>query len=194
MLTPGGIQSSVFSLIIICLGAGTITIPYVFYVNGALLGALFIIVGAAVSFYTGFLIAFCASHTGGASYEEIAKRLYGRDMMRFTSICNITCNVGFLISYIVLFKSTMPIALKNLKINLPDWLDDNEVGRTNWASIFCFSMLLPISVPRKLNSLRFTSFLSFGVSIFIIAIIFMSSFNEMKNEEKGEHGFLERIE
>lgn len=100
-----------FSLVIICLGAGTITIPYVFYENGVYLGLLFIAFGGAVSLYTGYLIAYCAEKTGGRSYEEIAFKLYGKTGMTITSICNLLCNVGFLISYIVLFKNLMPYTL-----------------------------------------------------------------------------------
>ena len=99
---PGSLNSSIFSLIIICMGAGTITIPYVFYENGLFLGTLFILFGASLSLYTGFLIAYCAEKTGGASFEEIAYHLYGTKGMKFTSICNLCCNMGFLISYIVL--------------------------------------------------------------------------------------------
>jgi len=73
----GSIFASVFSLVVICLGAGTITIPYVIYQNGIILGSVFILMGAAVSFYAGYLIAYCAEKTGGKCYEDIANRLYG---------------------------------------------------------------------------------------------------------------------
>jgi amino acid permease len=68
----------VFSLIIICLGAGTITIPSVYYENGIFLGTVFIFFGGALSLYTGYLISYCAEKTGGSSYEEIANNLYGK--------------------------------------------------------------------------------------------------------------------
>jgi len=54
---PGSTNSSVFSLIIICLGAGTLTIPYVFYENGILFGTVCVLFGAVLSVYTGYLIA-----------------------------------------------------------------------------------------------------------------------------------------
>ena len=76
-MVPGSVNQSVFSLIIICLGAGTITIPYVFYANGLILGTIFIFFGGALSLYTGYLISFCAEKTGGASYEAISFELYG---------------------------------------------------------------------------------------------------------------------
>ena len=99
---PGSVNSSVFNLIICCMGAGTITIPYVFYQNGLILGTFFIFLGGGLSLFTGYLMALCSEYTGGRSYEEIANTLYGEKGLRFTSFCNILCNVGFLISYITL--------------------------------------------------------------------------------------------
>ena len=74
---PGTVNQSVFSLIIICLGTGTITIPYNFYRNGLFLGTFFVFLGGFLSLYTGYLIAHCAKKTDGSSYEEIAYKLYG---------------------------------------------------------------------------------------------------------------------
>ena len=147
-MAPGSVNASVFSLIIICLGAGTITIPYVFYINGLILGAFFVIFGATLSVYTGFLIAYCAEKTGGASFEEIAYHLYGTKGMRFTSFCNILCNVGFLISYIVLFKDLTPYSLQLFGVDLPSYLNDSKLGKFVWASLFCFAGLVPLSLPR----------------------------------------------
>ena len=115
-IQPGSVKSSVFSLVIICLGAGTITIPYVFYENGIFFGTLFIVAGGAISIFTGYLIGYCAHVTNGASYEEVAYNLYGNAGLRFTSFCNIICNLGFLLSYCVLFKTTMPNVLRNFGV------------------------------------------------------------------------------
>ena len=96
---------STFSLVVICLGAGTITVPYLFYENGIFVGTLLLAFGAYISLYTGYLIAYAAEMTGGKSYEEIAQNLYGESGMRFTSFCNILCNIGFLVSYTTLVST-----------------------------------------------------------------------------------------
>lgn len=194
---PGSINSSVFSLIIICMGAGTITIPYVFFQNGIILGTFFICVGAFLSLFTGYLIAYAAEKTGGSSYEEIAYRLYGKPGLKFVSCCNLCCNIGFLVSYIVLFKSLMPFTIeilmglnnlpdfrKGLDPNwandhiLPDWIGNTAQGQFIWATLFSFLLLLPISLPRNLGALRFSSFMSFGISLFVVFSIFFCTFIE----------------
>lgn len=38
------------------LGAGLLTLPFAVYINGLLLGPILIIVGALMSYYTGYLL------------------------------------------------------------------------------------------------------------------------------------------
>ena len=104
-MREGSLNASVFSLVIICLGAGTLTIPYVFYLNGYVIGCLCIITGAVLSSFTGYLMAYTAEKTGGSCYEEIALATYGPRFQKITSICMIPCNMGFVISYIVLVST-----------------------------------------------------------------------------------------
>lgn len=58
--------------------------------------------------------------------------------------------------------------------------------------MYCFLLLLPVSLPRDLSALRHTSLMSFGISIFIVFTIFSLSFKETNThclegkEAKGE--------
>ena len=77
IVEPGSVSASVFALIIISMGAGTITIPFIYYENGIVFGSLLILFGGSLSLFTGFLIAYAAEVTGGHNYEEIAFKIYG---------------------------------------------------------------------------------------------------------------------
>ena len=90
---------------ILCLGSGTLTFPYIFYVNGLVLGTLLILAGAAISVYTGWLVVKCAEYCEASRYEEIALKLYGKGMSRFTSVMILFTMLGFVIAYIVLVSS-----------------------------------------------------------------------------------------
>lgn len=146
---PGSVNSSVFSLVIICLGAGTTMTPSIFYYNGPVLATTLILLLAFISFYTGYLIAYCAAITGGRSFEEIAFRLYGKKGLQFTSFCNILCNVGFLIGYLCMFKTTMPSLMIDLfgRDKVPSALDDSYAGKALWEAIFCIFLLF-LALPR----------------------------------------------
>ena len=104
-MREGSTNASVFALVTVCLGAGTLTIPYAFYENGFVVGSLCILLGGVLSAFTGYLVAYAAHKTNASSYEEIALATYGPKWQKFTSACMIPCNLGFVVSYIVLVSS-----------------------------------------------------------------------------------------
>ena len=181
-------------MIVICLGSGTVTVPYVFYANGLILSTILILAGGALSYYTGYLIAYLAAMTGGKSFEEIAYKLYGEKGMRITSFCNICCNLGFLINYAVLFKTAMPPTLEELGIDLPHWIGNNNTGKIVWNTFFCLVILVPLCLPMSLNSLRYTSMMSIGITFFITATILVLSFKDpLFPSPKPNYPFHERM-
>ena len=92
-------------MVVLCLGSGTLTFPYIFYANGLVLGICLIAFGASISVYTGWLIVSCADYCEAKRYEDIAFRLYGRKMATFTSVMMILTLLGFIIAYIVLVST-----------------------------------------------------------------------------------------
>ena len=104
----GGTNGSIFSLIAATLGAGTLSFPYAMSVNGIIFGTLLIFIGALVSYYTGTLIVKSAVYTECTRYEDIALKLYGRRCKVITSILNVLCLMGFIMTYIVYIKTMTP--------------------------------------------------------------------------------------
>jgi len=85
----------------------------------------------------------------------------------------ILCNAGFLISYQVLFKSFMPYSIQTATgKQLPSWCDDSLVGQIFWTILFSVAFIFPISIPRELSALRFTSAFSVCMSFYIVLVIF----------------------
>ena len=101
-IKPGSVTQSVFSLVTICLGASTITIPYVYYELGLAFGTMAILFGGAICMFTSWMITYCSQQLNVSSYEEIAMASFGKQMQRITSLCMICCNGGFVVSYIVM--------------------------------------------------------------------------------------------
>ena len=126
---------------ILCLGAGTLTIPQVFYLNGFLLGSFLICFAAGLSAFTGYLIAYCCYKTKATCYEEVAMATYGLKMQIFTTVCMMLCNIGFAAAYMVLFKTLMPYSLETaLGRELPPWCDTSSNGQTFWCALFTVSL------------------------------------------------------
>ena len=79
-MREGSTSGSVFSLVIICMGAGTLTIPYAFLSLGYAMGIICIATGAFLSMFTGYLMAYTSDKTRGTCYEEIALATWGPKM------------------------------------------------------------------------------------------------------------------
>lgn len=106
-IRPGGIKSSIFSLIILCLGAGTLSMPYVYEKNGIVFGTILLLIGGSLSLYTGWLVVICCDRLNASRYEDIALATYGKKASLITSICMLACLIGFVMSYIVLVRSVI---------------------------------------------------------------------------------------
>ena len=52
----------------------------------------------------------------------------------------IPTNMGFVISYVVLFKSFAPFSLELAGVDLPGWCDSSQTGQIFWAVIFTVSV------------------------------------------------------
>jgi len=167
-MSPGSVESSVFGLVILCLGSGTLTFPYIFYENGLVFSVLLIALGAVISMYTGWLIVKTAEYCNATRYEDIAMELYGKNMSRFTSVTML----GFVIAYIVLLKSLLPQTIEAVSgSTLPGWMGDTTGGHIFWSALFSYAVVFPLTLARKLSALRFSSLFSFFCGIYVVLVL-----------------------
>jgi amino acid permease len=187
-MRPGSVTSSIFTIVILCLGSGTLTIPYVVYANGLYVGAALVLLGAGLSYYSGMLIAECAEHFGARRYEDIAMKVYGRKVAWFTSFMMLITMLGFAVAYIVLLKELLPLTLDQLiQRKLPTIISTSSTGQLFWALMFSFGVVFPISLPRSLSALRYTSGFSFCCGLYVVlAIIGVCLFNRDLNPNLKE--------
>lgn len=171
-MSPGSVESSVFGLVILCLGSGTLTFPYIFYENGLVFGILLISIGASISMYTGWLIVKTAEYCDATRYEDIAMKLYGRGMSRFTSVMILLTMLGFVIAYIVLLKSLLPLTIESVTgSTLPGWMGNTFGGHIFWSGLFSYLVVFPLTLARKLSALRFSSLFSFFCGIYVVCVL-----------------------
>jgi len=84
----------------------------------------------------------------------------------------VACNIGFIMSYMVLFKSFLPYAIEQVTgSDLPSWCDTSRNGQMFWLALFTL-VQMPLGIPRELSALRFTSAFSVVMSLFIVLVIF----------------------
>jgi len=120
-IEPGSLSGSIFSLIAACMGAGTLTMPYIVSKTGIVFGPILILMGALLSYYAGMLIIKCSEMTGKLTYEEFAYIAYGRKFSTLVSVFVLISLLGFATAYVALAKTLIPTALQSSigKDNLP---------------------------------------------------------------------------
>ena len=81
--------------------------------------------------------------------------------------------MGFATAYVALAKTLIPTTLESVfgEWNLPLFLRDNNIGQLNCMTIFTFLIFLPLSLPKELSALRFSSALGVICTIFLTSVI-----------------------
>ena len=135
-----------------------------------------IIIGAAVSYFTGMLLISCADKTDSDAYEEFALKAFGKKWSKFTSWIIVVCLLGFVVNYIVTVKTMIPNIISIItgtpKEELPYWIGDNIWGgHLLFASVFTFCVVIPMSIPRNISVLRFSSLFGFGCTLYLVTVV-----------------------
>ncbi|CAI2366603.1 unnamed protein product [Moneuplotes crassus] len=171
-IRPGGIKGSIFNLICGVLGTGMLTLPVVCLQNGILLGSALIVAGVLLTAFCGMCIVVCSEKTQTDSLEFIAHIAFGHTIGRITSYSMIMCQLGFVTSYIIVVKTLIPSIIKRLMDGaLPSVLSNDKFVQISIATIYSLLFLLPLSLPRKMGALRFTSLFGFACCIFLVIVI-----------------------
>lgn len=103
----------------------------------------------------------------------------------------ILCNLGFIVSYFVLFKTLLPYSIELAMgdgNSLPKWCGQLKEGQMTWAIIFGIG-LIPVSLPRKLTALRYTSAGSVMLSIYVMLVIVFECLLDRGTSPSVEEGF-----
>ena len=76
-LTPGSMRGSIFALMQTALGAGILSLPYVFKTSGVLVGTTLLIISCYLSYVTMKILVKAAFRTGKNNYAEIVHEILG---------------------------------------------------------------------------------------------------------------------
>jgi len=112
--------------------------------------------GVGLSQSVSWTIVRCADHFDADLFEDIATKTYGPRMATFTSLIMLLTQLGMLVSNVVLLKTLVPhMAQQLLGRPLPAIISTSQTGQTVWAFIFCFAVIMPLSMPRDLSANRY---------------------------------------
>ena len=70
--------------------------------------------------------------------------------------------------------------------SLPEFMQDNILGHIFWASIFCYLVIFPLALNRKISALRHASYFSFFCGTYVVlVIVFVCLVNRDVNPDLG---------
>lgn len=77
-----------------------------------------------------------------------------------------------MIGYIVILKQLLPETIESiLQTKMPHFVSTSAVGQLVWASILTFSIILPLSMPRKLSANKYSNTICFFLMIYFVGTI-----------------------
>ncbi|KAK9694661.1 hypothetical protein K7432_013341 [Basidiobolus ranarum] len=162
------VLSSCINLANTILGAGMFAMPSAIASVGLLFGSGLIGLSGFASGLGLYLLARCASHVEGrnASFNTISLLSYPNAAIWFDLAIAIKC-FGVSISYLIVIGDLMPEVMGWFGISPSHSF---LLDRRFWITIFML-FIIPLAFLRKLDSLRYTSFVALSAVLYLIVIV-----------------------
>lgn len=169
--TPVGSKtSSIINLCNTILGAGMLTLPHACSAVGVVPGALLILVSACAAMFGLYLLSESARFVGrNSSFFALCKITYPKTAFLFDFAIAIKC-FGVSISYVILIGQLMHEVMVSLNYSK----DLLYVQEKFWMTIFMI-VIVPLAFLKKLDSMKYTSFLALIAVVYLVVIIIMTA-------------------
>ncbi|EKF98581.1 amino acid permease, putative [Trypanosoma cruzi] len=180
LIPDGGILSGVCNLAGSSLGAGILALASAFNSSGIVAGTIYLIAIYLLTVFSMYLLAVTSLKTGIRGYEGMARQLFGRGGGIFTALVMFVKCFGACVAYVISVGDVIEAFLSDDSVT-GYWRTKSFVRVVNCIVFFLF--MLPLSLPKRINSVRYVSF--FAVS-FIIYFVIVSILHSVRNGFK--HG------
>lgn len=174
IMPTGGVLASGFSFSAASMGAGTLGLPAAMLAAGSVMGSIMLVLVCLSTIYSIRLLAIIVEKTGYMTYEQMSLGLVGKYFEKLTAFLIVMFCWGCTITYVVVVGDVMS------KLSAISWWPAAFTGSGGvrlttiiyWA---CF--MLPLSLAREINSLRYASTLGVASTIILVTSIVVHSAN-----------------
>ncbi|KAG7291374.1 hypothetical protein NEMBOFW57_001391 [Staphylotrichum longicolle] len=176
------IMSSNINLVNTIIGAGTLAMPSAMSHFGVLLGVLLILWCGLTSAFGLYLQSRCARYLdrGTSSFFALSQITYPNAAVVFDAAIAIKC-FGVGVSYMIIIGDLMPgvaEAFGSVDLGLPFLAD-----RRFWITAFFLLFIIPLSFPKRLDSLKYTSLVALvAIGYLIILVVYHFAADEIPNK------------
>ncbi|KAK5652649.1 hypothetical protein OQA88_10242 [Cercophora sp. LCS_1] len=176
--------SSIMNLLNTIIGAGTLAMPSAMSHFGVLLGVILILWCGLTSAFGLYLQSRCSRYIdrGSSSFFALSQMTYPNAAVLFDAAIAIKC-FGVGVSYMIIIGDLMPGVAEQFGSDGLGW--PFLADRKFWITAFFLFFIIPLSFPKKLDSLKYISFVSL-ISIGYLVILVVYHFAEDSYPNKGE--------
>lgn len=177
-------MSSNINLVNTIIGAGTLAMPLAMSHFGVMLGVILIVWCGLTSAFGLYLQGRCSRYIdrGSSSFFALSQMTYPNAAVVFDAAIAIKC-FGVGVSYMIIIGDLMPGVVEAFGTGaegLPFLAD-----RKFWITVFFLVFIIPLSFPKKLDSLKYTSLVAL-VSIGYLIILVVYHFAADDHSDRGE--------
>uniref|UniRef100_A0A0G4GQ76 Amino acid transporter transmembrane domain-containing protein n=1 Tax=Chromera velia CCMP2878 TaxID=1169474 RepID=A0A0G4GQ76_9ALVE len=179
-MTPGGVRSSIFTLLSTALGIGVLTLPFAIARVGLILGLCLLVVNGLLGTLTTLILVVAVKMKSAKSYSDLMGRVGGRGAQMLSDFSLFCYGMGCVITFLVVFgdftsklteAADFPAVLKNKSLLI-------GIGAFACA---------PLSLPEKLSALRYAALIPVAV-LSGLAIVMTCRFFVVGSERVEEGG------
>jgi amino acid permease len=156
--------SAVFNLVKTIIGGGILSLPFAFDKCGLALSVVFMVISAAASTFTLYVIVSCSRRGGAATYEEVVRKALGPRAAVVTVVLLVMLTFLTLVAYIIFIKDLVgSLGARYLFAHALSAIEQNGL------TIACVALISPFLFVRSMDALRFTSIFSL-IAVVVLAI------------------------
>jgi amino acid permease len=175
-------MSSNINLVNTIIGAGTLAMPSAMSHFGVMLGVILILWCGLTSAFGLYLQSRCARYVdrGSSSFFALSQLTYPNAAVMFDAAIAIKC-FGVGVSYMIIIGDLMPAVAESFGsagTGLAFLAD-----RKFWITVFFLFFIIPLSFPKRLDSLKYTSIVAlFSIGYLVILVVYHYANDEYPNK------------
>jgi amino acid permease len=160
--------SSIANLTNTVIGSGILTLPYAFSKSGLLLGLFLLLLCGSFSLISFYFLVYCSNKTHNFSYKAIGQQMFGQRWGLFMECVLTVYMIGSAISYQILIGDFVSQSVQSLTPG-----DDESWVTDRHFLIFAVGLLvlLPLSLLRRIDFLKYTSWVALFNVLFAIVVV-----------------------
>eukprot|EP00927_Polykrikos_kofoidii_P044185 TRINITY_DN38221_c0_g1_i1.p1 TRINITY_DN38221_c0_g1~~TRINITY_DN38221_c0_g1_i1.p1 ORF type:complete len:602 (+),score=82.10 TRINITY_DN38221_c0_g1_i1:112-1806(+) len=146
-LGEGSVSSGVFTLVSSAMGAGCLSLPFMFKRIGVIPGILMLVVGAILAHLSLLVIMSCARYTESDTFAQLVALTRGGGRGRIVDFVIAVYSIAAVICYLIFVGDFFSGIVRSPTIDL-------HLSRKTLIIVLSLLVVWPLSLPRSLTALR----------------------------------------